>query len=114
MGLLERTELALASLLQQTWLSLMGLPGRTELALTTFNFKKDLRKNFTMGLSELQTELWTDTLQGNMKKSSSFKLKPVSQANTFEEIDTLLLILALGLMELYIDSQKQPPEVLCK
>ena len=33
MGLLERTELALTSLLEQTLLSWMGLPGRTELVL---------------------------------------------------------------------------------
>ena len=55
---------------------------------------------FTVALSELQT----DTLQGNMGKSSCFKLKPVSQANIFKEIDTIsLILLALGLMECYID-----------
>ena len=49
-------------------------------------------------------ELRTDTLQGNMGKSSCFKLKPVWQANSFEEIiDRLFSILALGLTELYID-----------
>ena len=54
-----------------------------------------------MGLSGLQMESRTDTLQGNMGKSSCFKLKPVSQENSFEEIDTIsLILLALGLMEL--------------
>ena len=64
-----------------------------------------------MGLSGLQTDtlqtdtLQTDTLQGNMGKSSCFKLKHMSQANTFEETDTIsLILLALGLMELYIDA----------
>ena len=33
MGLLEQTELALTSLLEQTLLSQAGLPGRTELVL---------------------------------------------------------------------------------
>ena len=77
MGLLGQTEraLALTSLLERTLLSLMGLPRRTELVLT--DLKIDLRTYFTMGLSGLQTELRTDTLQGNMGKSSCFKLKPV-------------------------------------
>ena len=57
-----------------------------------------------MGLSRLQTELQTKTLQGNMGKSACFKLKPVWQANRFEGNDTPLLILALGLMELYINT----------
>ena len=58
-----------------------------------------------MDLSGLQTELRTDALEGNMEKSSCFELKPVSQANSFEEIDTILLILlALGLMKWYIDT----------
>ena len=58
-----------------------------------------------MGLSGLQTELQTDILKGHMGKSFCFKLEPVSQANTFEEIDTIsLILLALGLMELYIDA----------
>ena len=58
-----------------------------------------------MGSSGLQTELGTDTLQGNMGNSSCFKLKPVSQANTFEETDTIsLILLALGLIELNIDA----------
>ena len=40
-----------------------------------------------------------------MGKSSCFKLKPVLQANSFEEIDTIsLILLALRLMELYIDT----------
>ena len=40
-----------------------------------------------------------------MGKSSCFKLKPVSQAKSVEEIDASLLIrFALGLMELYIDA----------
>ena len=47
----------------------------------------DLRIHFTVGLSGLQTELRTDTLQGNMGKSSRFKFKPVSQADSFEETD---------------------------
>ena len=38
-----------------------------------------------------------------MEKSSSFKLKPVSQENSFEETDGIsLLLLVLGLIELYI------------
>ena len=56
-----------------------------------------------MGLSGLQTKLQTKTLQGN-RKSACFKLKPVWQANSFEGNDTPLLILALGLMELYINT----------
>ena len=67
------------SLLERTLLSQMGLPGRTELGLINLY----LRTHFTVGLSGLQTELQTDTLQGNMGKSSSFKLKPVSQASSF-------------------------------
>ena len=103
MGLLERTELALTSLLEGTLLTRMGLPGRTELVLT--NLWIDLWTCFTVGVSESQTKLWTDTLQGNMGKSSCFKLKPVSQANSFEETDTIsLIILVLGLIELYIDA----------
>ena len=109
MGLLEQTELSLKSLLERTLLSRMGLPGRTELVLT--NLLIDLRTNFIVGLSGLQTDtlqtdtLQTDTLQGNMGKSSCFKLKHMSQANTFEETDTIsLILLALGLMELYIDA----------
>ena len=40
-----------------------------------------------------------------MGKSSCFKFKPVSQADSFEEPDTIsLTLLALGLMELYIDA----------
>ena len=51
-----------------------------------------------MGLSGLQTELQTDTLQGNMGK-------PVPQADTSEETDTIsLILLALASMELYIDA----------
>ena len=58
-----------------------------------------------MDLSRLQTELRKGTLQGNMGKSSCFKLKPVSQANSFKEIDTIsLILLTLGLMEWYIDT----------
>ena len=58
-----------------------------------------------MGLSGLQTVLGTDVLQGNIVKSSCFKLKPVSQANTFEETDPIsLMLLALGLIELNIDA----------
>ena len=54
-----------------------------------------------------RTELRTYTLQGNMGKSSCFKFKPVLQANIFEEIDTIsLILLALGLMEWYIDTAK--------
>ena len=53
-----------------------------------------------MGSSRLQEELQTDALQGNMGRSSCFKLKPVWQRNSFEEIDTLLL----GLIELYNDA----------
>ena len=68
MGLLVRMEQALTSLLQQTLLSRIGLPGRTELILT--DLKINLRTYFTMGLSVLQTGLRTDTLQGNMGKSS--------------------------------------------
>ena len=50
-------------------------------------------------------QLRTNTLQGNMGKSSCFKLKSVSQANTFEETDKIsLILLALGLMELYVDA----------
>ena len=75
----------------------MGLPGRTEQVLTDLSI--DLRTYFTVDLSGLQTELRTDTLQGNMRKSSCFKLKPVSQANSFEEIDAIsLILLTLGLM----------------
>ena len=103
MGLLVRTEQALTSLLEQTLLSRIGLPGRTERILT--DSKINLRTYFTMGLSVLQTGLRTDTLQGNMGISFWFKLKPVSQANNFEMIDTILLILlVLRLMELYIDT----------
>ena len=103
MGLPARTEQALTSLLEQTLLSRIGLPGRTELILT--DSKINLRTYFTMGLSVLQTGLRTDTLQGNMGISFWFKLKPVSQANNFEMIDTILLILlVLRLMELYIDT----------
>ena len=103
MGLLVRMEQALTSLLQQTLLSRIGLPGRTELILT--DLKINLRTYFTMGLSVLQTGLRTDTLQGNMGKSSWFKLKPVSQANSFEMIDKIsLILLVLRLMELYIDT----------
>ena len=102
MGLLERTEQALTSLLERTLLLRMGLPGGTELVLT--NLYIDLRTHFTVGLSGLQMELRADTLQGNMGKSSCFKLKPVSQANSFEEINKIsLILLALGLKELYID-----------
>ena len=68
------------------------------------NIKKDLRTYFAMGLSGLQTELWKDILQDNMGKSSCFKLEPVWQAERFQKIDTLLSILALRLMELYIDT----------
>ena len=57
-----------------------------------------------MGLSGLQTELRTGILQDNMGKCSCFKSKPVCQAKNFEKIDTLLSILALGLIELYIDT----------
>ena len=57
-----------------------------------------------MDLTGLQTELRTGILQDNMGKSSCFKLKPVWQAKSFEKIDTLLSILALRLMELYIDT----------
>ena len=38
-----------------------------------------------------------------MGKSFCFKLKTVLGTNNFEESEALLLILALGLMELYID-----------
>ena len=89
------------SLLEQKLQSLMGLPGRTELVLT--DLKIDVIY-FTIGLSGLQRKLRTDTLQDNVGKSSCFELKPVWQANNFEEIDTLLLILALELMKLYIDA----------
>ena len=59
----------------------------------------------TVGLSGLQTKLRTDPLQGNMGKSSCFKLKPVSQAKTSKETDTIsLILLALGLIKLYIDA----------
>ena len=58
-----------------------------------------------MGLSGLQRELLTGTLQGNMGKSSCFKLKHVLQANTFKETDTIsLILLASGLIESYIDA----------
>ena len=58
-----------------------------------------------MGLSGLQAVLQRDILQGNMGKSSCFKLKPVSQANTFEQTDTIsLILLALGLTGLNIDA----------
>ena len=69
-----------------------------------------------MGLSGLQTELRTGTLRGNMGKSSCFKLKPVLQANTFKETDTIsLILLALGLIELYIDASNSafPSSVRC-
>ena len=86
MGLLGRTELVYASSLERTSLSPM-----------------DLRTYFIVGLSRLQTELRTVTLH-NMEKSSSFKLKPVSHANSFEETDTIsLILLELGLMKLYIE-----------
>ena len=40
-----------------------------------------------------------------MGKSYCFKLKPVLQANSFEETDTIsLILLALGMMEFYIDA----------
>ena len=65
----------------------------------------DLRTYFTVGLSGLQMEFPTETLQGNIGKSSCFKLKPLSQANSFQETDTIsLILLALILMELYIDA----------
>ena len=102
MGLLGRTKLVLTSLLDRPIILSMDLPGGKELVLTVF--KIDLQTNFTIGLSGLLTELQTDTLIGNMGKFSCFKLKPASHANNFfEETDTLLLILALGLMELSID-----------
>ena len=86
MGLLVQTELVYASSLERTSLSPM-----------------DLRTYFIVGLSRLQTELRTVTLH-NMGKSSSFKLQPVSQANSFEETDTIsLILLELGLMKLYIE-----------
>ena len=47
MDLLGRTELARTSLLEQTLLSLICLPGRIELLLTSL--KPDLRKTITMG-----------------------------------------------------------------
>ena len=50
-------------------------------------------------------ELRTDALQGNMGKSYCFILKPVLQANSFEETDTIsLILLKLGMMEFYIDA----------
>ena len=65
----------------------------------------DLRTHFTVDLSGLHTGLRKDTLQDNIGKSSCFKFKPVSQADSFEETDTIsLTLLALGLMELYIDA----------
>lgn len=51
MDLLGRTELARTSLLEQTLLSLICLPGRIELLLTSL--KPDLRKKITMGVSEI-------------------------------------------------------------
>ena len=72
---------------------------------TSTNKIIDLQTHFTVGLSGLQMVLRTDILPGNKGKSSCFKLKPVLQANTFEETDTIsLILLALGLMELYIDA----------
>ena len=60
----------------------------------------DLRTYFTVGLSGLQMEIPTETLQGNMGKFSCFKLKPLLQANSFQETDTIsLILLALVLME---------------
>ena len=98
MGLLEQMELALTSSLDQALLTWMGLAGITELVLT--NLWIDLWTHFSVGVSESQTELRTDTLQGNMGKSSCFNIKPVLQANCFEETDTIsLIILALGLIE---------------
>ena len=67
------------------------------------DFKKPLQTYFTMGLSQLQTEFRIDMLQDNIGKCSCFKLKPAWQATSFENIDTLLSILALELIELYID-----------
>ena len=58
-----------------------------------------------MTFSGLQRELRVDTLQGNTEKLSFFHSKPVSQANSFKEIYTIsFILLALGLMELYIDT----------
>ena len=58
-----------------------------------------------MLLSGLQTKFRTGTLQGSKGKSFYFLLKPVSQANSFYEIDTISsILLALGLMEWYIDT----------
>ena len=71
MSLFERTEIALRSLLERKLRLLMSLPGRTELVLTAL--KINLQTNFTIGLSGLQMELPTDTLQGNMRKSSCLK-----------------------------------------
>ena len=65
----------------------------------------DLRTYFTVGLSGLQMEFPTDTLQGNIGKYSCFKLQNLSQANSFQETDTIsFILLALVLMELYIDA----------
>ena len=54
-----------------------------------------------MGLSGLKTGLQKYTLQGKMGKSSCFKLKPISQTVLKRLIQVLL---ALGLMEMYIDT----------
>ena len=64
MGLLARTKIALTGLLGGISPSQMSLPGRTELVLTTLNM--DLLK---------EKELRTGTIQGNVGKSSKFKLK---------------------------------------
>ena len=59
----------------------------------------NLQTNFIVDLSGLQTEQRRDTLQGNIGKSFYFRSKDVSQANSSEESDVLLLTLALGLVE---------------
>ena len=107
-SLLERAILEVIGLLKWMLLPWMGLLGRTELVYAsslerTSLSPMDLRTYFIVGLSRLQTELRTVTLH-NMGKSSSFKLKPVSHANSFEETDTIsLILLELGLMKLYIE-----------
>ena len=59
------SELALIDLFGRTFLSLMALPGQTEIVLTALEM--DL---LIMGLSKLQVELKTGKIQGKMGKSS--------------------------------------------
>ena len=78
MGLPVWTELALTALLGRRLLSPMALTGQTELVLTSL--KIDLRKRTW---SRWQAELRTGAIQGNVRKSSWFKLKSLEHTAFF-------------------------------